>query len=166
MNEGVIVDGRMKTNWEDIYAAGDVAEAPEFFFGKRGLSGILPSAVRQGKVAGLNMGGGDTEYMGSIPMNMFNFFGHVVFSIGLSRADEVQVVEDTEQGNGHFKELCFMEDRLVGACFLDVKVDPGIFLYLIENRVDVGSYKDLLLEKPKETSRWLMLEAEKAQTKL
>lgn len=75
-------------------------------------------------------------------------------------------MEDTDQGNGWFKELCFMEDRLVGACFLDVKVDPGVFLYLIENRVDVGSYKDLLLEKPKETSRWLMLEAEKAQTKL
>lgn len=161
LNEGVIVDRGMRTNVDGIFAAGDVAEAPEFFFGKRGLSGILPSAVRQGKVAGLNMGGGEGEYSGWIPMNMFNFFGHVVFSVGLSRDDRVEVLEDVDHSRGTFKELCFEEESLVGARFLDVKVDPGVFLYLIEHRVQVGPYRDMLLDKPRETSRWLMLEAEK-----
>ncbi|MBW1799443.1 MAG: FAD-dependent oxidoreductase [Deltaproteobacteria bacterium] len=166
VNEGIVVDDHMRTSKEGIYAAGDVAEAPEFFYGKRGLSGILPSAVRQGKVAGVNMGGGDAAYPGWIPMNMFNFFGHVVFSVGLSSEDEVQVIEDVDSQKGQCKELCFQEEKLVGARFLDVKADPGVFLYLIENRVNVEQYKDLLLEKPRETSRWLMLEAEKEQSRV
>lgn len=158
--QGIIVDKRMRTNVKDVYAAGDVAEAQEFFHGKRGLSGILPSAVRQGKVAGTNMGGGDMEYEGWIPMNLFNVFGHLVFSVGLSQGDRVEVMEDREQDKGPYKQMFFRNDRLVGARFMDVAVDPGVFLYLIEKRIDVGPYKELMFSRPRETSRWLMLREE------
>ena len=75
------------------------------------------------------------------------------------------MLDDEDRDKAQFKELCFQGDNLVGARFLDVKADAGVFLYLIENRVDVGTYKEMLLEKPQETSRWLMLETEKAQSK-
>jgi phenylglyoxylate dehydrogenase epsilon subunit len=160
---GVIVDGRMNTSVEGIFAAGDVAETENFFTGELGVSAILPSAVHQGKIAGINMAGGDAKYNGWIPMNMFNFFGHIACSIGLTAADDVQVVTSRDDSKGEFKELCFKENNLVGATFLDVQVDPGIFLYLIEKKVDIGAYKDLLLEKPRDASRWLMLKTEKEE---
>ena len=76
------------------------------------MSGILPSAVRQGKIAGMNMAGGKEEYNGWIPANMFNFFGHVVFSVGLSEDGDVEVLEDVDHAKGQFKTLCFQEDRI------------------------------------------------------
>ncbi len=164
--EGIIVDDRMRTNVEGVFAAGDVAEASEFFTGRPGINAILPAAVHQGKIAGMNMAGADSVYKGWMSMNMFNFFGHVACSVGISKTGDAQVIKDYDAQKETFKELWFQEDKLVGATFLDVKVDPGVFVYLIENRVDVGAYKKLLLNKPKETSRWLMLQAEKKQTEL
>ena len=45
--------------------------------------------------------------------------------------------------------------------FINVEVNPGVIRYLIENRIDVGNYKQLLSQKARETSLWLMLEAER-----
>ena len=70
----------MRTSKEGVYAAGDTAEAIDFFSGQYGLSGIIPSAVEQGKVAGANMAGEDIEYQGWVSMNVFNFFGNNVRS--------------------------------------------------------------------------------------
>jgi hypothetical protein len=48
--------------------------------------------------------------------------------------------------------------------FLNVDVNPGLILYLIEKRVDIGAYKQMLFEQPGEVSRWLVQEAEHRQT--
>jgi hypothetical protein len=49
--------------------------------------------------------------------------------------------------------------------FLNVDVNPSILHYLIKKRVKVPPYEDIL-ERTKETGRWLMLAAEKQQTML
>ncbi|MDO8689791.1 MAG: FAD-dependent oxidoreductase, partial [Dehalococcoidia bacterium] len=74
LNRGIVVDDCMQTSAADVYAAGDVAEAPGFF-GEVGLNPILPSAVAQGKAAGASMAGRPEAYERWIPMNVFNFFG-------------------------------------------------------------------------------------------
>jgi phenylglyoxylate dehydrogenase epsilon subunit len=159
---GVIVDKKMRTNLSDIYAAGDVVEAHDFFFGQKGINAIAPTAIQQGRVAGTNMAGEEAEDKGWIPMNVFRFFGHFTFSIGLfSKFSSSQVLREKEK-SGIYKELVFQENRLIGARFFDADVDPGIFRYLIEERVDVGSYKERLLEKPREMSRWLVMQAERS----
>jgi len=47
--------------------------------------------------------------------------------------------------------------------FFNVDLDPGVILYLIEKRVDIGAYKQVLFEQTRETSRWLMLETERKE---
>ena len=75
MNKGIVVDRTMRTSIEDIYAAGDVAEAPDFFSGKYGMNPIILSAVEQGGIAGSNMAGVGASYKGWTASNIFTFFG-------------------------------------------------------------------------------------------
>jgi len=166
LNQGVVVDRRMRTNQEGVYAAGDVAEAIDFFSGQYGINGIIPSAVEQGKVAGANMAGEETEYRGWVSMNVFNFFGNIASSIGLSMVsgEDKEVLERWDEHC--FQRLVFQDSHLIGAMFLNIEVDPGVIRHLIENRIDVGNYRQLLLQKVRETSLWLMLETERKQARL
>jgi nitrite reductase (NADH) large subunit len=79
-NRGIIVDDRMRTNVEGIWAAGDVAE-------HRGLTyGLWTVAREQGQVAGADMAGQPTEYTGSLPSSLLKITGINVFSMGDVRA--------------------------------------------------------------------------------
>ncbi|MGD8982733.1 MAG: FAD-dependent oxidoreductase [Desulfobacteraceae bacterium] len=164
-NRGILVDNRMSSSIDGIYAAGDVAEAPDFFTGKNGLSPILPSAVEQGKIAGSNMIGEKAFYDGWLSMNLYNFFGHLAVSIGeftSSNGDEVLTERDDDKRE-YGKIIC-REDRLVGANFFNIDLDGGVLQYLIRNRIDIGPSKSQLLQQPREVSLWLMHKAEKRGT--
>lgn len=162
VNHGILVDRKMMTSVKDIYAAGDVAEGRDYFTGRHGMNQIIETAVDEGRVAGSNMAGLDDEYEGWISSNIFHFFGHTAFSAGLSLADDngYHVLSKKEDKKPQFKKLVFDGNRLVGAMFINIKLDPGLILYLIRNEVDLSSYKEMLFEQPKETSRWLMMETE------
>ena len=168
INKGILVDRAMKTNAEDIYAAGDAAEAPEYFTGDPGLSAIMPSAVNQGKVAGANMCGLKTEYKGWIALNKLPFFGNIAESLGIAtkQGGEFSVIKDINSEKGQYKKLVFNGDTLVGCTFINHDVNLGPFYQIIERELDVGKYKDLLFDKPTETSIWLIREDEKKKTRV
>jgi phenylglyoxylate dehydrogenase epsilon subunit len=149
IDKGVLVDRGMRTNVDDIYAAGDVAQAQDFFSGKPEINAIIPSAAIQGKVAGANMAGKVAEHEGDISMNIFNFFGNKGFSIGLSmpRDKAFQVVKEKNDQKRRFKKLVFKQDRLVGGMFLNEDIDVGIILYLIRRQIDMAPYKEALFER-------------------
>jgi phenylglyoxylate dehydrogenase epsilon subunit len=164
-NSGVVVDREMRTNIENVFAAGDVAAAPNFLSGENGPNPILPSAAEQGKIAGSNMAGQKKEYEGWLPMNTFSFFGHRAVSVGRAipaQGDEVVVEHDKERGA--YRKIVYRNDRLLGASFVDTDVDAGVFNYVIRKRVEIGSHKESLLRRPRETSLWLAHEAEKRET--
>ncbi|MEA3442392.1 MAG: FAD-dependent oxidoreductase [Chloroflexota bacterium] len=160
----VLVDNRMKTNIEDIYAAGDIAAAPDFFAGEQGLNAILPSAISQGKIAGANMVGQETKYEGWISRNILNFFGNTAFSIGLQESEGAQILKEIGRERKQYKKLIYRDGNLLGAVFINSEVFPGVFQYLIEKRVNLGEYAELLFRKPKDTSLWLMLENERKES--
>ena len=164
-NRGIIVDRQMMSSIPDVYAAGDVAEAPDFFTGQPGMNQIIESAVDEGRIAGANMAGETTGYEGWISSNIFNFFGNVAFSAGLSMPTDnhYEVLKDKEEKKARYKKLVYDEGKLVGGMFLNVDLDPGVLLYLIRKRVDISAYKQLLFEQPRELSRWLMLETEQKE---
>jgi len=166
VNRGIVVDRRMMTSIPGIYAAGDAAEAPDFFTGQPGMNQIIESAIDEGRIAGANMAGEAAEYEGWISSNIFNFFGNAAFSAGLSMPadNRYEVLEEQDEKKAQFKKLVFDEGKLVGGMFLNVDLDPGVLLYLIRKRVDVSDYKQLLLEQPREISRWLMMESEEKES--
>jgi phenylglyoxylate dehydrogenase epsilon subunit len=165
INDGILVDSEMRTSLQHIFAAGDVTSAKSFLTGKHGLNPILPNAAEQGKIAGSNMVGEKKEYEGWLPMNTFNFFGHRAVSVGKSvPAEGDEVVLKEGDGAQAYKKIICRDDRLLGATFLGTDVDAGVFQYLIRKRVEIGSYKERLIEAPREASLWLMREAEKKET--
>ena len=158
MSAGVLVDNRMRTAVDDVYAAGDVAQAPDFFTGDQTVNAIVPSAVEQGRVAGANMAGVDTEYEGGIPMTAFNFLGNRAFALGLRapRVNPGHVLKQKDDQQRRFKKLIFHGDILVGGMFLNEIVDPGIVRYLIKERISLAPYEEALFGGTKPLSDpWL-----------
>ena len=165
IKDGVLVDSTMRTSVENVFAAGDVAEAKSFLTGEHGLNPILPNAAEQGKVAGSNMVGEKKEYSGWLPMNAFNFFGHRAVSVGKmlpEKGDEVILEKDG--GKETYRKIICSEGRLLGATFLDTDVDAGVLQYLIRESVEIGPHKETLVRQPREVSLWLMRESERKAT--
>lgn len=162
LNEGVLVDRFMRASLPDIYAAGDVAESVDFFYGAAGVNAIAPNAISQGRIAGSNMAGGSVKDRGWMPMNIFRFFGHTAVSVGLATADHFETLSDRD--TRRFKELVFEGTRLVGARFIDVDVDAGVFRYLIEEKVGIKD-KKLLFDRPRDASLALMMQNEKGSAR-
>ncbi|ABA88141.1 FAD-dependent pyridine nucleotide-disulfide oxidoreductase family protein [Syntrophotalea carbinolica DSM 2380] len=66
-HRGIVIDSGGRTSVPDIFAAGDVTESCDSTVGRVMPSAIWPAARRQGRVAGINMSGGDeslTEHTG------------------------------------------------------------------------------------------------------
>ncbi len=156
IGDGIPVDDRMRTPREDIYAAGDVAVAKDFFSGTPGTNAILPSAVEQGRIAGANMAGEQRSTPGWISMNVFNFFGKSACALGITNGDGLVAASSDS-----YTKLTIKEGCLFGAQFVNVPVDPGVILYLIKERVPIGPYAELLFHNPGNTSRALMAKKER-----
>jgi NAD(P)H-nitrite reductase large subunit len=109
--------------------------------------------------------GEEAFYDGWLSMNVYNFFGHLAVSVGqFEPSDGDKVLSEKEAEKRQYKKILYRDNRLTGANFFNIDVDGGVIQYLIRNRIDIGPHKELLLEKPKEVSLWLMMEAEKKST--
>ncbi|MCT4598847.1 MAG: FAD-dependent oxidoreductase [Vallitalea sp.] len=114
-NRGVIVDEKMATNIENIYAAGDVAEYKNINYA------IWPEAVEQGKVAGANAIGDNISYNNITPNNIFNGMNVNVFSIGdLGVQDDISYhnIMHMDVENKIYKKLYFIDDKFVGGILI------------------------------------------------
>ncbi|RCW50537.1 NAD(P)/FAD-dependent oxidoreductase [Halanaerobium sp. MA284_MarDTE_T2] len=75
-NRGIVVDSKMKTNVDSVFAAGDAAE----YQGR--VYGIWTPSMEEGKVAGKIMTGQKAEFNGFIPSHSLKIAGIDVVSIG------------------------------------------------------------------------------------
>ncbi len=81
---GIVVDRRMLTNIDDIYAAGDCVETECAITGRHLLLQLATTAVRQATVAGTNAAGGSEMYSPSTGVATTRLFGLEVASAGLT----------------------------------------------------------------------------------
>lgn len=82
--QSIRVDSFMRTNYEDIYACGDCAEAIHLVTGKRVYIPLGTTANRQGRIAGENVAGKRTEFKGVFGTSMTKIFDLEVARTGLS----------------------------------------------------------------------------------
>lgn len=75
-NRGIVVNSKMETSVEDIYALGDVAEFEGRVYGLWSVSNL------QGKVVAENILGADSEFKDGSSMMSLNSFGLYLFSVG------------------------------------------------------------------------------------
>ena len=111
----------------DIYAAGDMAQGPDFSTGRQEVHAIQPTAVEHGRIAALNMAGADTPFRGSLSMNVLNTLGLVSSSFGLwmgVEGGERSVAVD--EARSRYLRLEFEDDRIVGALALGLTQHVGV----------------------------------------
>ena len=162
VDRGILVNEKMQTSAQDVWAAGDVAQAPGFFDAGKTINATLPNASVQGRIAGMDMVKDPAlkPYLGSSGLNTFNFFGHHGFSLGLATVtestDEIEVNTVYLPSSQRYQKLVFKNNRLVGVSAINAKLDPGILRELIQRKVDLAEVKERFASAPLETGRLLM----------
>ncbi len=147
VEQGILVDARMRSTVPGIYAAGDCAQGPDFGSRSRSVHAIQPAAVEQGRVAAFNMAGRDLAYRGGIPMNVLDTLGLIATSIGRWQgAGDGTWVEDGDAYR--YMRLEFEDDRVIGAINVGRTDHIGVIRGLIEGRVPLGVWKDRLRADP------------------
>ncbi len=167
--DGVIVDDRMRTNVENIWAAGDLAQGSSFFDSGKIMNGILPDASEQGRIAGMDMAEDPavTPYAGGISMNTYNFFNNRAFAIGMCGTsgklaclpcglDNLEIDKVFSPSSMRYQKLVFQGDHLLGAASINTEIDPGVMLQIIRRKIDLGGVKERFASFPLDAGRLVM----------
>jgi NAD(P)H-nitrite reductase large subunit len=145
----VLVDERMESSVPGIYAAGDVAEAPDLITGAHLVSAIQPNAADQARVAALNMAGRKVKLPGVLAINVLATLGLVSSSFGQWwGTEEKDGVELVDQDHYRYLSLQFQGDVLIGATAIGLTQHVGVLRGLIQNRTRLGRWKQVLKESP------------------
>jgi NAD(P)H-nitrite reductase large subunit len=138
---GIRVNDRLRTNFPDVYAAGDVAETKDRLTGDRYVHAIFPNAVAQGEVVGYNLLGYDTTYQGAENMNSLKHLGIPIMVVGAREGDEV-----LHWRRGDTLRKIFLTDgRIVGFRLAGDIRGAGVYRSLMLRREDVTRFGSDLL---------------------
>jgi NAD(P)H-nitrite reductase large subunit len=144
-DDGILVDEYMRTNVDDIYAAGDITRYHDTILGERAQNGSWDSAKSQGTVAAKNMLDPESEpfrFVSSYSITHFDFpflsFGHP--TIGDDECE--RKYSDTE-----WRRLAFKDGKIVGGVLIGDLSPQSAYKQLMEEERVVADQKEVLLEK-------------------
>lgn len=149
IGKGIIVDECMRTSVDNIYAAGDVAEAIDFSTGERLVNAIQPNAVEQARIAASNMAGRHVASQGTLQINVLDTLGLISSSFGRWwGAEGGDHVELSDPEAYRYMRLEFLDDCLIGATSVGLTEHVGVLRGLIQTRTPLGAWKAQLKVEP------------------
>ncbi|WP_255195428.1 NAD(P)/FAD-dependent oxidoreductase [Halorarius litoreus] len=161
LDDGIVVDEHMRTNVEDVYAAGDITQFYDVLLGERAQNGAWGSAKEQGSIAGANMvddwdATPETfEWVSSYSITHFDFpflsFGHPT----LGDDDVEKKFSDTE-----WRRVALKDGKVIGGVLIGDLAPQSKLKRLAREGVDVSDQKELLVEETIDLEKFEALEAE------
>jgi NAD(P)H-nitrite reductase large subunit len=149
IDQGIVVDEFLRSNVPEVFAAGDVAQGPDFFSGGSVVHAIQPTSSDHGRIAGINMTGGETAYQGSLVMNVLDTMGLISVSYGawegVAGGDSIERVD---ADRFQYVNLAFKDDVLIGAITLGHTRQVGCLRGLIQGKIRLGKWKARLMADP------------------
>lgn len=142
VDRGILVDKKMQTSIEGIYAAGDCTEGEDSSCGQKRVLALLPNAYMQGKCAGVNMAGGEEVFDKAIPMNSIGFFGLHAMTAGCYEGECYE-----EKGEGTLKRLYSRDGRLTGFILIGNTDRAGIYTAMVREKTPLDAVNYELLKK-------------------
>ena len=140
VNRGIVVDDRLQTGAEDIFALGECAEHRAICYG------LVEPAYEQARVLAQHLAGRKASYQGSVVATNLKVSGVSVFSAGEflgTDSSEAIVLSDVRRGT--YKKLVIEDGRLSGAVLVGDTADALWYLELIRNRENIaGVRKDMM----------------------
>jgi NADPH-dependent 2,4-dienoyl-CoA reductase/sulfur reductase-like enzyme len=117
---GIVTDRRMRTRVEGVWAAGDCVETVHLVSGRPVAIALGTHANKQGRVAGINLGGGYATFPGVLGTAVSKICGVEVARTGLNQAEATEagfdhlgvVVESTTRA-GYYPGARRMKTKLV-----------------------------------------------------
>jgi nitrite reductase (NADH) large subunit len=106
---GLLVDERMCSSDEKIFAAGDGVEFQNTIYG------IWPASFAQALVAGRNAAGGDERFTGLAPSTRLKVLGREIFSAGVPNPSDGQGELIEYESERSYFSLLLRDGRIVGA---------------------------------------------------
>ncbi len=98
-SRAIKTNARMETDVKDVYAVGDCAEAPNIITHRPTCAQLGTIAVREGKVAGANAGGGYSQFTGVLASAVTRLFEIEAGATGISETsaarNRIEVVTGT-----------------------------------------------------------------------
>ncbi len=149
INEGILADENLRTSNEDLFVAGDVAETFDVLEEKTAINAIWPAAIRQGKIAGLNMAGEKATYEGSCGMNSVEFFGMSAISFGIVRpkSEEFEELIQADFSRNIYRKVVLKNNKIVGGILVNDVEKHGVIINLALQKIDVSDIKDVLVDE-------------------
>ncbi|MDD4112359.1 MAG: FAD-dependent oxidoreductase [Herbinix sp.] len=133
ISKGVIVDDHMRTNLDNIYAAGDITE----YDGRVG--GLWPIAIEQGKTSGYNLVGKDVSYTGILPVTTMNAFNLNIFSIGtIDEGSATLTLIDDPGDNNSYKRIFFKNNTIIGAIVIGDTKHNNLLKKFVTDKSDIS----------------------------
>lgn len=117
-NRAILVNERMETSAEGIYAAGDCCAGTNIQSGERQIIGLWANANHQGTVAGINMTGGNARFEGNILHNITHFMDMDFIGFGDNRIQGETLVFGSLKQGLYLKAVC-RDGRIAGVNILD-----------------------------------------------
>ncbi len=140
-DKGILVDTHTRTSNPDVYAAGDIIQATDFF-GQQRVIATWPNAVYSGRIAGYNLAGQHRHLPGLEDANVVRIFGLPVVSIGRRDGDTT-----LQRADGHVvRKLTLTEGRVVGLQMVGTADSAGLYLGLLKQKRDVRAFGQDLLD--------------------
>jgi NAD(P)H-nitrite reductase large subunit len=117
---GIVCDDRLETAVKGIFAAGDVAEFYDPTAEMHYRMGTWNNAGAHGKVAAVNMAGGDQRYHDVPEYSSLLFSGQTITQFGISPEyrDDLETVRKIDREKKWYRALFFWKNRLAGGVLI------------------------------------------------
>ena len=135
--DGYIVNTKLQTNIENIYAGGDCIVVYDIAHKTNWKVPLWPVAGEHGRFIGLNMVGKNAEYRGAVPVNSFSVFENEIIAGGKKRIFEDEkedYYEISERKGNVFKKFIFDREKesVVGYVFINDIFYAGPIYYEVK----------------------------------
>lgn len=147
INRGIVVNDKMQTSLDHVYAAGDCTEGVDISLGDNRVLALLPNAYMQGFTAGVNMAGGTKVFDNAIPMNSIGLFGLHIMTAGSYISEEDGGTVYMQKDDTSCKKFFVRDGLLKGYILVDKVERGGIYTSLIRERTPLETVDFELLKE-------------------
>jgi NADPH-dependent 2,4-dienoyl-CoA reductase/sulfur reductase-like enzyme len=150
IDQGILVDDQMRSNLDDLYAAGDVSQGRNLLSGKKEIIGLWGNACYQGRTAGMNMAGRSASYPGTIPGHISTLFGWTFVNLGNlnPQGNDVTILSNRDLSEGPYRLMAFDKGVLVGVNLINGIESAGRFKKALIRKLNWQEHFDPLTHIP------------------
>jgi nitrite reductase (NADH) large subunit len=138
VNKGIIVNERMETNINDIFAAGDISE----YNGR--VYGLWSIATQQGKIAGANICSQKLTFEAPAPVTSLDAFNMSLFSLGdIEEGQDTDLLIESQNEGYKYCKIFIRNNRIVGTIVLGNTKKFMAIKKLMEGNINVDFDKSI-----------------------